>query len=108
MSIKPCGIHHGFVTNGDGIVRGRPFPFTKCRARSLNEVLLELHVFWRNIVHRRVACFEDAFCPLRLRNHNTIEYDFDMFVALFKPGRTWIIPDRLLSGPAQYVFYDLQ
>ena len=95
--IKPCGIGCHFATNGDGIVGGRPFPFTKCHARRLREIVLELHIFQRNIVNRKMACFQNAFRPLRLRNHHSIENDFKMFLALFKPGRTWIIPNGFLS-----------
>ena len=102
--IKPRGIGHAFVTNCDGIVRGRPFPFAKCRTQRNREVLLKLHVFRVNIVNRWMACFEYTFRPLRLRNHDPIENDFDMFIALFKPGWAWIIPNRLLSRPRLNTF----
>ena len=109
MLIKPRRIGHGFVTNGNGIVRGRTFPFTKCRARRFREVLLKLHIFRWNIVNGWEAAFEYAFRTLRLCNHYPIKNDFDMFmcslqalVGVDNPKQTPV------QAPAQYVFYDSQ
>ena len=61
--------------------------------------VFEFYILRWDIVHRRMTRLQDALRAMRICNDNSIKDDLDVFVAILKARRAWIVPHRFLPRP---------